>query len=261
MYRLILIFLVISNNSIAAIFGMSDDRVAATSDFLYSSGTIFCDGGVRGSATHLSHPKIPDSLQYSIVLSAAHVLYEKDTYQPFKECVFRPQNKRLNSIGFYSLSNHKFKPILEDKIKMSIDDLVFIALKRRLPGDGLKLDLASSNYKNLKLVGYNEDEDNISVSSACQTFSSITFSSDRLLLHNCDAKSGASGGSIIDGLTKKIIGVHGGTFYVGGKKNHSIMAKEYLTADPERLVNEGRKIDQGVIVDLISFILSLSKDS
>ena len=260
MGRFILISIVISNNAIGAIFGGYDDRVAAKDNFLHSSGTIFCDGGLRGSATHIRHSEIPNNFKYSIILSAAHVLYKEGTSEQFKECVFKPQNKRLTSIGFYGLSDHRFMPSVEDKLLLSINDLVFIALKSKLPHGGMTLGLASSDYRSLQLVGYNEDKNNISISSACQTFSSVTFSSDKLLLHDCDAGSGASGGPIIDQNSKEIIAVHGGTFYIDDE-DHSQIFKTYPTARPESLINQGRRIDEEVIVNLTNFIVSLSTDS
>ena len=260
MCRFVLLTIIISNNAIGAIFGAYDDRVAAKDNFLYSSGTIFCDGGLRGSATHIRHSEIPNNFKYSIILSAAHVLYKEGTSEQFKECVFRPQNMRLTSIGFYGLSDHRFMPSVEDKLLLSNNDLVFIALKRKLPHEGMTLGLASSDYKSLQLVGYNEDKNDISISSACQTFSSVAFYSDKLLLHDCDAGSGASGGPIIDENSKEIIAVHGGTFYVDGEA-HSQVFKTYPTAHPESLINQGRRIDEEVIVDLTDFIVSLSTDS
>ena len=124
----------------------------------------------------------------------------------------------------------------------------------------MTLGLASSDYRSLQLVGYNEDKNNISISSACQTFSSVTFFSDKLLLHDCDAGSGASGGPIIDHNSKEIIAVHGGTFYIDDEA-HSQVFKTYPTARPESLINQGRRIDEEVIADLTNFIVSLSTDS
>ena len=187
MCRLILLTIIISNNAIGAIFGAYDDRIAAKDNFLYSSGTIFCDGGIRGSATHIRHSEIPNNFKYSIILSAAHVLYKEGTSEQFKECVFRPQNMRLTSIGFYSLSDHRFMPSVEDKLLLSNNDLVFIALKRKLPHGGMTLGLASSDYKSLQLVGYNEDKNDRSISSAWQTFSSVAFYRDKLGLRECDS--------------------------------------------------------------------------
>jgi hypothetical protein len=260
MCRFFLLSIIISNNAISAIFGAYDDRVAAKDHFLYSSGTIFCDGGLRGSATHIRHSEIPNNFKYSIILSAAHVLYKEGTSEQFKECVFRPQNKRLTSIGFYGLSDHRFMPSLEDKLLLSNNDLVFIALKSKLHHEGMTLGLASSDYKSLQLVGYNEDKNTISISSACQTFSSAAFYSDKLLLHDCDAGRGASGGPIIDQNSKEVIAVHGGTFYVD-REAHSKVFKTFPKAQPESLINQGRRIDEEVIVDLRDFIVGLSTDS
>ena len=53
MCRLILLTIIISNNANGSIFVAYDERIDAKDNFFYSSGTIFCDGGIRVSATHI----------------------------------------------------------------------------------------------------------------------------------------------------------------------------------------------------------------
>ena len=91
-------------SGLAAVFGdgnpyngIEDQRRQAPAEMLKSVGTIYCDGALRGSATHVytatkTHP--------SVIVTAAHVLYNRVDGQAFKDCSYRPQNKRLTAIPF-----------------------------------------------------------------------------------------------------------------------------------------------------------------
>lgn len=49
-------------------------------DFTQAVGTIYCDGGIRGIATHIQSPQGFDPNQ-SVVATAAHVIYDPQTDQ------------------------------------------------------------------------------------------------------------------------------------------------------------------------------------
>ena len=262
------IFVPISPTSTAAIFGdgspangIEDQRLLAPIDLQRSVGTVICDGGLRGTAVHISlmHSDSDSLQQGSIILTAAHVLYDPDTAQRYKKCTYHPQGKRLSGVIFTRVSAHDFRPTTNNKIQQANQDIVFIALKKKLRHSGMKLNLTGQSSRRLQLLGFNESQDNISISSNCQPFLSQTFVSPQLLLHNCDAGRGASGGPLIDAETGTVVGIHGGTLLFSplGKESRNAIAG--ASVDPETMVNQARKIDVDVLTKLHEFTAYLAK--
>ncbi|MDG0968421.1 MAG: trypsin-like peptidase domain-containing protein [Porticoccaceae bacterium] len=260
-----ILFMLISTSLMAAIFGdgnstngVEDQRVPAPDHLIKSLGTIFCDGQLRGTAAHIRTPLGYAYKKNSIIVSAAHVLYHAETLVAYKKCVYRPQGKRLSGIDFDKTSQHHFSPLTNNKIHQADHDIVFISLKSALSDPGLNLQIAQ-NEVSVHLIGYNEDQDNISISQHCNLYASAQFASDYLLLHDCDAGRGASGGPLIDVRTKSILGVHGGTLLLL-KNNNGAKIPRGTLPNAEELINQGRKIDLGIISELKRFTAYLSKD-
>ena len=258
----------ISPTSTAAIFGdgnpangIEDKRLLAPIDLQRSVGTVICDGGLRGTAVHISlmHSDSDSLQQGSIILTAAHVLYDPDTAQRYKKCTYHPQGKRLSGVIFTRVSAHDFRPTTNNKIQQANQDIVFIALKKKLRHSGMKLNLTGQSSRRLQLLGFNESQDNISISSNCQPFLSQTFVSPQLLLHDCDAGRGASGGPLIDAETGTVVGIHGGTLLFSplGKESRNAIAG--ASVDPETMINQARKIDVDVLTKLHEFTAYLAK--
>lgn len=258
----------ISPTSTAAIFGdgnpangIEDKRLLAPIDLQRSVGTVICDGGLRGTAVHISlmHSDSDSLQQGSIILTAAHVLYDPDTAQRYKKCAYHPQGKRLSGVIFTRVSAHDFRPTTNNKIQQANQDIVFIALKKKLRHSGMKLNLTGQSSRRLQLLGFNESQDNISISSNCQPFLSQTFVSPQLLLHDCDAGRGASGGPLIDAETGTVVGIHGGTLLFSplGKESRNAIAG--ASVDPETMINQARKIDVDVLTKLHEFTAYLAK--
>ena len=77
-----LFFFIISGYSSAVVFGdgniengIEDQRRLAPQTLLSYSGTIHCDGRLRGSGSHIQLPEEYDPNSRTIVLTAAHILY------------------------------------------------------------------------------------------------------------------------------------------------------------------------------------------
>jgi len=268
------ILLVFSAATQSAIFGdgdpsngIEDQRHLPAGQLLKAVGTIFCDGGLRGTATHIN-----TSLEEGpgIILTAAHVLFDKDTGLGFKHCTYRPENRRLSGIDFFAVSEHQYKPFSSNKIQQSESDIVFVALSKKPYQASLKLAIAKNIRRNdLQLAGYNADRQEISLTSHCESFSSQAFISQQLLLHNCDALGGASGGPIISpaevGNSKNIVAVHGGTLLSDGAplndgSLHKVDQAAGAKANPNQWINQARKIDGAILNQLQQFLAYLAKD-
>ena len=233
--------------------GTEDQRRKATAEHLKPMGTIFCDGMLRGTAIHVRSRLDTDLRSSSIILTAAHVLYDPKTAQRFEKCVYRPQNKRLTTVDITQVSSHRFNPKSVDRLEQAENDIVFIRLSRRLLQPTLKLTAASETPSALLLIGYNSDKNDISQSADCHQFVSETFASEKLLLHDCDANNGASGGAVLDTANGRLVGVHGGTLLVNDAQSPRSEIPGGAKADPEKLINQARGIDQSVIETLNQF--------
>lgn len=259
--------LLINTHSSAAIFGdgnpangIEDQRLLAPNKFQRSVGTIICDGGLRGTAVHIANRDSNPNQQQSIVLTAAHILYHPDTHERYEKCAYHPQGKRLSGVAFARVSAHDFKPTINNKMRLASQDIVFIALKKKLRHSGMKLNLTGQNSHQLQLLGFNESENNISMSSDCRPFLSRQFVSAQLLLHDCDAGRGASGGPLIDAKTGVVVGIHGGTLLFSPPGTKKIHATAGAFANPETLINQARKIDVYVLAQLREFTAYPAKD-
>ncbi|MBT5388328.1 MAG: hypothetical protein HN817_03910 [Porticoccaceae bacterium] len=244
--------------------GIEDQRVSPPARLLNAVGTIYCDGGLRGTATHIDLGAAAiNKRALSIIVTAAHVLFDPKSGQPFQDCSYRPENKRLNSVPFAEISSHDYQPLGRDKIRQSETDIVFVSLQRPLYQKRLKLGIFEPTGK-LQLLGYNSNKERISLSPNCKDFDSNTFVSEHLLLHNCDASRGSSGGPLLSGSpldsVVEVVAVHGGTLLTKPKKP-SRQAADGAPADPEKWINQARKIDQLLLARLQRFIAYLRKDS
>jgi len=219
-------------------FADSEDPVKAV-------GTVYCDGGIRGTASHIALPEKFENKQ-SIILTAAHVLYNKQTANPFKDCYYQPQNKRLSNIAFEKISAHSYSTTSKNKIAQAEKDIVFIQLKHPAYQPALKLSEAKTTQSdNLLLIGFNVDQEKMLLSNRCQRRYSDALHNEKLLLHNCPSQGGDSGAPIINRDSGEIIAVH------GGKLNFQPSGK---TADLVEWINQGRRIDSQTIQYLNDFI-------
>ena len=185
-------------------------------DYIQAVGTIYCDGGIRGIATHIQLPQDFDS-GHSVIVTAAHVLYNPQTDQLFNQCHYRPQNKRLSGIAFNLISKHNYSVTNKDKIAQAEGDLVFIQLKNKAHQPRLKLAKDFSiEVLDLSFIGPNLDSFK---QTKCQKINHPQLASDALLLHNCPVQEGSSGSPILNSASGDVIAVHGGRFTIQTAKN------------------------------------------
>jgi V8-like Glu-specific endopeptidase len=185
-------------------------------DYTQAVGTIYCDGGIRGVATHIQSPHSFDPNQ-SVIVTAAHVIYDPQTDQLFSQCDYRPQNKRLSGIDFKTVSAHSYSVNNKAKIAQAEGDLIFIQLKNRAHQPALKLtEDISRALSEFSLISPYADSFK---QTQCQKIDHPHIKTDQLLLHNCAVQEGSSGSPIINSANGKVIAVHGGRFAVQTAKN------------------------------------------
>ena len=169
-------------------------------------GAIYCDGGIRGIATHIQSPQGFNPNQ-SVIVTAAHVIYNPQTDQLFNQCHYRPQNKRLSGIGFETVSSNSYSVNNKDKIAQAESDIVFIELKlaQYFSNVASEFSLISPDLDGFKLT-------------RCSKIDHPHLNSNKLLLHNCPVQQGSSGSPLLND-SSEIIAVHGGRFTVQTAKN------------------------------------------
>lgn len=214
-----------------------------------ATGTVVCDGGVRGTATHIAHSRRG---RYSVIVTVAHLLFDPDTGKPYEHCHYRPLHQRLVRVDFRSLSAHNFSPSQSDKIAQSEADIVFVALKHPIAQPAMELGIPGSrDFEELSLIGYNAELDRLTRTNDCRRRQSSRFPSQRLLLHDCNAVRGSSGGPLFSVRQNRVVAIHGGTLFI----HHSLSGN--APAEPEARVNEARLIDRSVLDQLEEFIGNL----
>jgi V8-like Glu-specific endopeptidase len=206
-------------------------------DYTQAVGTIYCDGAIRGIATHIDTLK--DSQDQSVIMTAAHVLYNPQTDQLFNQCHYRPQNKRLSGIAFETISAHNYSVKNKDKIAQAESDLVFIRLKNRAHQPKLKLAQDFYNVES-KFSLISSDLDGFKL-TRCNKIDHPHLNSDKLLLHNCPVQQGSSGSPILDSGSREVIAIHGGRFSVQTAKN----GKENT-----KWIGQARRIDSKIDISL-----------
>ena len=216
---------------------------------LAASGTIFCDGFVRGNGLHIYR----SARQHSIIITAAHLIFDESSKDLFERCSYRPNNMRLQEVPFADLSTYGYSPYDLDTVKQSETDLAFVALTRKLYQSAFHLSTKRTNVKRvdpsqtLRLIAYNSTTNQIEVSEACESIESPNFTNKSLILHNCPAGPGSSGALIIDTNDNRLIGIHGGTLLI-----HKEILSSGKTNSISRL-RQGRIIDAEVLAAFEKF--------
>jgi V8-like Glu-specific endopeptidase len=199
-------------------------------------GTIYCDGGIRGVATHIETTQ--NHQDHSVIVTAAHVLYNPQTDQLFNQCHYRPQNKRLSGIGFEKISSHSYSVNTKDKIAQAESDLVFIQLKNRVLQSRLKLAQDFSNSESeFSLIS--SDIEGFKL-TRCNKIDHLHLNSEKLVLHNCPVQQGSSGSPLLN-ASGDVIAVHGGRFTIQTAKDSKESAE---------WIGQARRIDSKIVFSL-----------
>jgi len=253
-----------------------------------NSGTIKCDGKVRGTAMVIDTREFAPDLKGVVLASAAHVLYDLKKMKRFKRCEF-------HFLALGELARYRAKIDLK-KVRMGgfdplkategpefgEGDWVFLYVPRPWKGfnwdDALTLrDFSFSQMESfrqsggdLRLVAYDSSLHVISVSRDCTVIES---SNDDLggggwkgqLLDDCDSGDGASGGGIVAVLNQQhyLIGIRSGSHW----SEQDFPSDTFPDGPPDGAVwnrrsntNFGRAIDAYILQELQEFTRVLERD-
>ncbi len=221
-----------------------------TNAMLEAIGTIFCDGLIRGTASHVQH----DRKEHSIVITAAHVLLNQKTRSVFRSCSYRASNARFQNFLISKTSTPGKLLRDSDALEGMSKDWVFASLSQKLYAPKLQLRRSSQEslpytHKNLSLamLVYDGKLGKITSIENCRSMQSPHVEYPTLLLHNCAHGPGVSGAPLLNLQTLELIGVHGGQLIITKLPNHNI----------EGIFGQARLIDDEVLDELKRFSMSL----
>ncbi len=217
-----------------------------TNAMLEAIGTIFCDGLIRGTASHVQHNR----KEYSIIITAAHVLLDRKTRSAFRSCSYRASNARFQSF-LISKTSAPGKLLRDsDALEGMNKDWVFASLSQKLYAPKLQLRRSSQeSLPNLSLamLVYDRKLGKIVGIENCRSMQSSHVEYPTLLLHNCAHGPGVSGAPLLNLQTLELIGVHGGRLIITKLPDHNI----------EGILGQARLIDDEVLDELKRFSMSL----
>ena len=247
-----------------------------------NSGTVKCDGKVRGTAMVIDTSEYADELEGVVIITAAHVIFDLGRKRRFRHCVF-------NFLAMSELASYRaridlktvrmgdFDPSREtDGADFGEGDWVFLHIPRPWksfnPGgvvnlrefSSMPMELFRQNGGELRLIAFDSTAGVISVSRNCTVVESTV---DDLgggawngqLLDDCDSAGGASGGGIVAILNEKLylVGIRSGSHW----SEQVFPAGEYPAGPPDGSIwsrhtntNFGRAVDAHLIRELAEFV-------
>tara|TARA_B100001093_G_scaffold68396_1_gene58517 strand:+ start:6259 stop:7011 length:753 start_codon:yes stop_codon:yes gene_type:complete len=221
-----------------------------TNTLLEAVGTIYCDGAIRGTASHVQHKR----KEHSVIMTAAHVLFDLTTRSAFRNCSYRASNARFQNYLISKTSTPKELLQDSDELNSMKRDWVFASLSRKLYAPTLKLrrtfyESLKNSRRNLTLtmLAYDKQAGKIRKIEDCRIMRSYHIEDPSLLIHNCAIGPGFSGAPLLSTKTRELLGVHGGRLVITKPPNDNI-------AD---ILGQARLIDDEVLNELKSFSNSL----
>lgn len=263
-------------------------RGVSLADQPMNSGTIKCDGKVRGTAMVIDTREFAPNLKGVVLASAAHVLYDLKKKKRFRRCEFhflalgelaryrvKIDLKRVRMGGFDPLKATEGPEFGEG-------DWVFLYVPKPWKGfnrdETLTLRAFSfsqmESYKqsggDVRLVAYDSSLRVISVSRDCTVIESSTGDLGGggwkgQLLDDCDSGGGASGGGIVAVLNQQhyLIGIRSGSHW----SEQDFPGDAFPDGPPDGAVwsrhsntNFGRAIDACILQELQEFTRVLERD-
>jgi hypothetical protein len=239
-------------------------------------GSVYCDGKVRGTATVVDLEEPVHGIRGLVLATAAHVLYDLRSGEPFGECEFR-----FRETGRWR--NHRLPIDLERKVlgtfnpatpgtgpALGAGDWAFLYVPGRVPAPldrrGFRLRAfspAQSGGVTYSLVAYHDRRDEILISPDCRVIESGPNdigggSWPGQLLDDCDSGGGASGGALVVTVSGQnyLVGMRVGAYwdkyvFPDGPPNGAAW-------DPRTNTNFSRAVDAQMVEALRRFVRSLA---
>ena len=253
-----------------------------------NSGTIKCDGKVRGTAMVVDTSAYASDLKGVVIVSAAHVIYDLGKKRPFKRCDF--SFLALGELASYrariNLKNLRMGGFDPKRATGSLDfgegDWVFLHVpktwKNFNPDNVISLrEFSWSQMESFqqsggefRLIAFDSTAGVISISKNCTVLESDANDLGGgawrgQLLDDCDSAGGASGGGIvaIEDNSVYLIGIRSGSHW-----SEEIFPKsEYPAGPPDGSIwnrhtntNFGRAVDAHLMRELAEFVQVLESN-
>jgi len=252
-----------------------------------NTGTIKCDGKIRGTAMVLDTREFAPDLKGTVLVSAAHVLYDLEQKRRYRRCEFHflalGQLRRYQAkIDLQQLRKGKYDPHQATQgLDFGEGDWVFLYVPRPWRGFDPDASLVPRVFSfanmasfqraggELSLVAFDASAGVMSVSRNCRVIQS---SGGDLggglwkgqLLDDCDSGGGSSGGGIVAVARGEpyLIGIRNGSHW----SSQAFPGRTFPNGPPDgarwdRRINTNfaRAFDAGLISELRDFVLQLAK--
>ena len=249
------------------------------------TGTVFCDGKVRGTAMVIDTREYAPGLEGAVLASAAHVIYDLDKKRRFKNCEFHflalgEISRYRARIDLKQVSMGGFDPHRSASgLTFGEGDWVFLYVPEPWRNFDTRTALPLRDFAfatteafqhsggEFRLVAFDSSTGAMSVSTDCTVIESRAGDLgggqwDGQLLDDCDSAGGASGGGIVAVLDdhQYLIGIRNGSHWSA----QAYPANQYPQGPPNGSVwdrrsntNFGRAIDQDMIRELEKFCKKL----
>lgn len=259
------------------------------SDWYRGTGTLVCDGAVRGSATLLDVSSIMPGLDGVVLATAAHVLFDLESQTAWTECRFAFMG--LAQLPGYSAVLDERYQLLGDfrpenapaAVHSGSGDWAFLWLGPDWsppppwlafpPGEPMNPDaqaqggLIGSSEASLGMVAWDHSRGEVSVITGCHAVMSTSHDIGGgawhgQLLDNCDSDLGASGGGLIvhDGMHSRLVAIRGGSHWDA----QLWPADQYPDGppagshwDPNGFTNYARTLDPSILTVLSDWLRGL----
>jgi len=277
-YLAVLLVALLAVPSQAAVFGdgnprngPEDDRIPVPAEnphlkALQATGTIECDGVVRGSGTVLDTSDFADPQGWTIIVTVAHIFFETGTHRRRGSCIFIPylgrDYRRQIDLNYAVMGD--YVPWSNPKTDDFINDWAVLALPAQLErfGGALKPVIAPEGKAlaqardGLAVVGYDRTERKQAVSLNCRIVPLPpqlgAQARTKLYFTDCDTEPGASGGAVSyekDGQFY-LIGTYSGHYWrstAADKAAHPNGPPEGSRFNPRTNANLFRVFDQQMV--------------
>lgn len=203
-----------------------------------AAGTIYCDGGNRGSAVVIDTSEFGKLRSGMILATSAHVLFDLEKRRKYANCAFHFMGLdhlpgyqadvvlELSSIGNFDPSRARNSKLFGK------EDWAFLYVRDNIPGIPVSgsvpigafgdLGIARNQGLEFQFISYSKSSDSITISTDCEVRESQL---DDLggggwpgqLLDNCDSEGGSSGGGLVASLGNRhvLVGIRSGAHWSG----------------------------------------------
>ena len=185
-----------------------------------ATGTLWCDGAVRGTAALVDISAYAPTARYQVISTAAHVLYNPHTQQPWQHCFFQLGNDRFRRLALGEQLQGEAFGNAASVTQQAEHDWAFVKLAGRFQQvKPLLLATWSGSAVPSQTRAYEQVSDRLANEKGCQLAGFSQLQMPMLVSHRCNVGRGGSGAPLIvqSGGVEQLVAIHGGDLIINGE--------------------------------------------